>query len=100
MASYKIHLINSDEGIDATIDVDESETILEAAESAGIDLPFSCRSGSCASCCAKVVKGEVEQSEQNFLTDDQIADDKLALTCVCHLRSDCTIETHQEDAAY
>lgn len=100
MASYKVHLINKDEGIDQTIEVDEAETVLEAAENAGIDMPFSCRAGSCASCCGKMLKGEVDQSEQTFLTDDQIDVDKLVLTCVCHPRSDCTIETHQEDAAY
>jgi len=36
-----------------------SETLLEAAEKAGIDAPFSCRSGSCGSCLAKLKQGTV-----------------------------------------
>lgn len=33
-------------------------SVLEAAERAGLDLPFSCRSGICATCRARIVAGE------------------------------------------
>ena len=95
MATYQVRLINKKEDLDTTIEVDEETTILEAAEDLGIDLPSSCRAGSCSSCVIKVVEGEIDQSEQNFLDDEQV-EKGFALLCVTYPRSNCTIKTHQE----
>ena len=93
---YSVKLISEEHDLDTTIECAGDVFIVDAAEEAGVDLPYSCRAGACSTCTGIIKSGEVDQSEQTFLDDDQIADG-FVLTCVAYPKGDCTIEVHKED---
>jgi ferredoxin len=97
--AFKLHLIGEKENIDVVIDCQPDQYILDAAEAAGVDLPYSCRAGACSTCTGIVTKGRVDQTEQSFLDDSQI-EKGFVLTCVAYATSDCTIKVHKEDELY
>jgi ferredoxin len=99
MATYKVRLKSEEHDLDVTIDCPDDKFILEAAEDANLELPYSCRAGSCSTCLGKVVGGIVDQPDQTFLDEDQMQNG-FVLTCVAYPASDVTISTHEEENLY
>ncbi|MFM8604286.1 MAG: 2Fe-2S iron-sulfur cluster-binding protein [Cyanobium sp.] len=99
MAPYKVTLLNPSLGLNRTIDCADDQSIYDAAADQDIDLPISCRAGSRSSCAGKLISGSVNQDDQAFLDEDQMAAGFL-LTCVAYPTSDCTVETHAEESRY
>ncbi|MGH9095927.1 MAG: flavin reductase family protein, partial [Acidimicrobiales bacterium] len=48
-------------------------TILQTARQMGMSPPFSCESGSCATCMARLREGTASMHVNNALTDDEVA---------------------------
>jgi ferredoxin len=99
MAVYQVQLINPAIELDSTIPVPDDQYILDIVEEFGIRLPSGCKQGECSACIAKLINGEVDQSEQKFLRSEEIQAGYV-VTCVTYPLSDCTLQTHQEQVLY
>lgn len=63
--------------------VDPDTPILDAARAAGLDVPFSCKSGVCATCRARVLEGRVSMT-RNFALMQSDLDAGIVLSCQAH----------------
>jgi ferredoxin len=99
MAIYQIQLINPNLKLNRTIQVPDDQYIIDIAEEVGIRLPSGCKQGECSACIAKLISGEIDQSEQKFLRPQEIQAGYV-VTCVSYPLSDCVLETHQEQVLY
>ncbi len=64
-----------------TVTVAPGQSILQAAEAAGLDLPNSCREGICGTCEAAVLEGRPDHRD-SLLTEDERAADDTMMICV------------------
>ncbi len=66
------------------IEGDDSQTILELAEGAGVAIESSCQSGTCGTCKHKVLEGEVSYSADPDGLEDGEQEAGYVLTCIAH----------------
>jgi len=80
------------DGREETVPASEDEAFLEMTESAGIGLPFGCRTGAFATCTGRVVDGCVEYGRPPRALKSRHLDAGYALLCIAEPRTDCRIE--------
>jgi ferredoxin len=73
----------------------DDETIMEAAEQAGIFMVHSCLSGTCRSCMTRVISGEVEHDPEyldDLNIDDYEVEEGYRLLCSAFARTDVELD--------
>ncbi len=75
------------------------QTVLAAAEAAGVLLPSSCCSGVCTTCAALLSEGSVHQPDAMGVKAE-LQQQGYALLCVAFPRSDLKLRAGMEDALY
>ncbi|WP_234086531.1 NADH:ubiquinone reductase (Na(+)-transporting) subunit F [Azonexus sp. R2A61] len=86
------------EPLGQTIEVEDGQTILDAALRAGIYLPHACCHGLCATCKVQVTDGEIDHGEAStFALMDFEREEGKCLACCARLESDVVIEAEIED---
>lgn len=73
--------------------------VLWEAEDQGLELPYACRMGCCTACAVKVVEGELYQPQALGISEE-LKQQGYALMCVGFPRSDCVLQTVEEDEVY
>lgn len=74
--SIEVHL----DGKSTEVAYERGQTVLVAAQAAGLEPPFSCTDGFCGCCMAKLEEGQVEMLNNDFLSAKEIGDGWV-LTC-------------------
>lgn len=79
-----------------TIEVASNETLLEAGEDEGWDLPYACRQGQCISCGGHIADGPADDfvvHDGNEMLGEEELGDGYVLTCVAYPKAEFTLET-------
>ena len=71
------------DGSRRSVAIDGSQTVLAAAQAAGLDLPFSCAGGMCCTCRCRVVQGEAAMDVNYSLQDWEV---EAGFTLACQAR--------------
>lgn len=94
---YRVEILH--QGTTRVIEAAENQTVLRAADDAGLNLPTSCGAGVCTTCAALITEGTVEQSD-GMGVSLELQQEGYALLCVSYPRSDLKIVTEKEDEVY
>lgn len=70
-------------------------SILDAAAAAGMDVPYSCKSGVCSTCRCKVIEGQVRM-DRNFALDKAEVAAGFVLSCQSHPLTDRVVISFDE----
>lgn len=89
MTTHKVTL----EPVGIELEVEEGETVLDAAFRQGIAIPHGCKEGQCSSCKSKLIDGDIDLLKYStFALPDHERDDNHILLCRTHAFSDITVE--------
>ena len=89
-----VSVILDGDQLDLALD-SSGETILDAAQKAGADLPFACKGGVCCTCKARIIEGTARMDVNYALEKDEVEAGYI-LTCQAHPTSERLIVSFDE----
>ena len=96
-SAYQVHVYSEPEKLDIRFPCEPGEYIVEAAERAGFELPSSCRNGGCLTCTGKLMAGEADIVEDQYVLEDHQIAAGFRLLCITTPRSDVVFMSHQQE---
>jgi propane monooxygenase reductase subunit len=92
MAGSATHIVRL-EPVGVDMEVEEGETILDAAFRQGVAVPHGCKEGRCSSCKCRLIEGDVEMLKYStFALNEYERDSGHILLCRAHAYSDIAVE--------
>lgn len=87
-----------DENRSVTVQVSESETVLDAAETAGIKVPYGCLTGACGTCTGRILAADgvtptdvIDHERPPRALKERHLANGYVLLCIGRPRADCRI---------
>lgn len=87
--NHQVHI----NGSDISFTCVPGQSVLDAALHAGIELPYSCRKGSCGNCASALLEGSIASFKGMAVRNELCAPDQVLL-CGCTADSDLRIQTN------
>ncbi|MFB6156354.1 MAG: 2Fe-2S iron-sulfur cluster-binding protein [Haloferacaceae archaeon] len=79
------------DGRTATVEVDAGETVVNAAEDAGVGVPYGCLTGACATCTGRLLDGDLTHRREPRALKPRHRDAGYVLLCIAEPRSDARV---------
>lgn len=79
-----------------TLAVEAGETVLDAAEAAGVGLPFGCKTGACGTCTARLLDGALAHQRPPRALKPHHLDEGYVLLCIATPTTDTRLEVGAE----
>jgi ferredoxin len=89
-ARHAVELVRPD-GRSETIRVGSDETVVEAADAAGISVPYGCLYGVCGTCTAELLDGDLTHSKPPRALKQRSLDAGYVLPCIATPDTDCRL---------
>jgi ferredoxin len=98
ISAFQVHIVNPELGIDLQFPCEPGEYVVEAADRAGYELPASCRNGGCLTCTGKLLEGEAEIMEDQYVLEEEHLKAGFRLLCCATPRSHIKVLSHQQES--
>lgn len=92
-AGGEAQLVATLDGAEYSVTIAKGKSVLDSLLDQKVDAPFSCTSGACSTCMAKVLEGSADM-DACFALDDSEVKDGFILTCQAHPTSPKLVITY------
>ncbi|WIV66950.1 2Fe-2S iron-sulfur cluster-binding protein [Natrialbaceae archaeon AArc-T1-2] len=88
--THAVTLVRADGSVEV-LAVDPGETVVDAANAAGVSIPYGCLYGACGTCTARLLGGEFEYCEPPRALKPEARNRGFVLACIATPTADCRL---------